>query len=690
MKTHLKLFNLLSMALLVLIAIHAAYAQEPDSTLEEIRRAIEEKGYDWQADETSVSRLSEEEQRRLLGARLDKEKALLASLEAQEQGTTETFSYPSSVDWSSSVTPVKNQENCGSCVAFATLGAIEGRYKIQNNSSLDLSEAHIFYCGGGQCDYGWYPSDGMNFAANTGVADEPCFPYVDYDVACNPCSDWASRVTKIDNWWGTADTSQMKQALADSGPIELTMDVYEDFLYYSGGVYRHTSGSAQGGHAVCAVGYDDSGGYWIVKNSWGTGWGESGYFKIAYGECDIDGYAYIPELTTSQVTYSIAGYVRDASNQGIAGVVVTVSDRGTATTDSNGYYQKTNIPSGSYTVTPNKPGCQFTPSSKSVTVTSSDVSADFTGKCSASGYSVSGYVRDINGQGLSGINVQVGDQGTVTTNNSGLYVKTNVPEGTYTVTPGQTGCTFDPSSRTVTVSGSDATVPDFLGTCVSSGYKIYLPAIRKDKDNTYCEDTQVIQNGDFESGDVVWTQSSGQYFVIGQYYSYSGDWSAWLGGYDNADDRLYQSFSTHPGSRSARLIFHLCLYSTDIQTSPYDYFHTELQNSSGATLEDFLWADNTMDPGWYEGMAEWADFSAYAGQTLRLFFQGTTDGSAYTNFFVDDVNLYVYCGSLPASGKEKSAAPWEWKKVDALPDLLPAAAQNKQTWTSTPQEQGIR
>jgi hypothetical protein len=64
--------------------------------------------------------------------------------------------------------------------------------------------------------------------------------------------------------------------------------VYNDFFSYTSGVYRHVSGGVAGGHCVCAVGYNDAGGYWICKNSWGTGWGQAGYFNIAYGECGID------------------------------------------------------------------------------------------------------------------------------------------------------------------------------------------------------------------------------------------------------------------------------------------------------------------------------------------------------------------------------------------------------------------
>ncbi len=65
------------------------------------------------------------------------------------------------------------------------------------------------------------------------------------------------------------------------------MNVYEDFFYYERGVYRASYGGYIGDHAVCVVGFDDANSCWICKNSWGTGWGESGWFKIGYGECGM-------------------------------------------------------------------------------------------------------------------------------------------------------------------------------------------------------------------------------------------------------------------------------------------------------------------------------------------------------------------------------------------------------------------
>jgi C1A family cysteine protease len=213
------------------------------------------------------------------------------------------YDYPATLDWRDLngedwTTPIRNQGACGSCAAFATTGAIESRLEIAfGNSTLgpDLSEAHLFFCGGGgSCARGWYPSAALDTARDTGITDEGCYPYDVSDQTCSLCPDWDSRLTSLEDWIGLTNAADMKQALSDHGPFEATILVYSDFFGYTEGVYRHTSGQLGGGHAVTIVGYDDEEGYWIAKNSWGTSWGENGWFRIAYGECGIDDYAYVP------------------------------------------------------------------------------------------------------------------------------------------------------------------------------------------------------------------------------------------------------------------------------------------------------------------------------------------------------------------------------------------------------------
>jgi hypothetical protein len=87
--------------------------------------------------------------------------------------------------------------------------------------------------------------------------------------------------------WFKKDYSR-KGHLAYEGPLTACFDVYEDFYSYGDGVYHQVSGSKVGSHCVLVIGYSDNDNCWICKNSWGTGWGEKGYFRIGYGECNID------------------------------------------------------------------------------------------------------------------------------------------------------------------------------------------------------------------------------------------------------------------------------------------------------------------------------------------------------------------------------------------------------------------
>ncbi len=202
-------------------------------------------------------------------------------------------------DWT---TPIRNQADCGSCYAFAPLGSIEALIKIKQNNpdySIDLSEQFIVSCGTEWMgDYiigceGAYSPGPYNFITTYGVLPETCFPYTSGSGSVPPCSEkcsnWEDLITEIDAWHTVAnDVSSIKNALIQKGPLVAGMTVYDDFFEYSGGVYEHPGSDPDPmNHAVVIIGYDDAQGCWICKNSWGTGWGEDGWFKITYGDCKI-------------------------------------------------------------------------------------------------------------------------------------------------------------------------------------------------------------------------------------------------------------------------------------------------------------------------------------------------------------------------------------------------------------------
>jgi C1A family cysteine protease len=201
-------------------------------------------------------------------------------------------------DWT---TPIRNQfqDICGSCWAFGALAGLESYIKIWANVStldVDLSEQYMLSCSPGDCN-GWLWSQTLSWVKKNGAIPESCLPYeADDTIPCdNKCPEWKDLMVGIDGYHKVySNVTAIRSALVHYGPLPCTMDVYEDFYpNYSGGVYQYTWGGYVFGHCIAIVGYDDTWGgedegYWICKNSWGTDWGEDGWFRIAYGECKIE------------------------------------------------------------------------------------------------------------------------------------------------------------------------------------------------------------------------------------------------------------------------------------------------------------------------------------------------------------------------------------------------------------------
>jgi hypothetical protein len=185
------------------------------------------------------------------------------------------------------VTAVTDQGGCGSCVAFGTIGTMESMVLIEHNVATDLSEAELLFCGGGSCG-GWWPDNAVAYLKKDGVAQESCFPYQDHNMPCQTCSRRDGEAIKVTNGIVITDAVQRKDYLFFIGPMMAAFAVYDDFFGYSSGVYSHVAGSLAGYHCVEVIGYDDYEGCWICKNSWSSGWGDQGFFRIAYGQCEID------------------------------------------------------------------------------------------------------------------------------------------------------------------------------------------------------------------------------------------------------------------------------------------------------------------------------------------------------------------------------------------------------------------
>jgi C1A family cysteine protease len=202
-------------------------------------------------------------------------------------------SIPSKVDWrdatgASWISPVKDQGHCGAAVAFAVCGALESRIRIKRQDAsydIDLSEAHLFFCGtknGGED--GWQIGSALERCRDVGVGLESDFPYSAKQPECKEIDP----IVRVPRWRRVTDSYSRKKALQRSGPVVGGAVIHSDFPWYRGGVYRPTTTEVIGLNAFEVIGFNDSEGYWIVKNSWGTGWGDNGFAKIGYGSCGLD------------------------------------------------------------------------------------------------------------------------------------------------------------------------------------------------------------------------------------------------------------------------------------------------------------------------------------------------------------------------------------------------------------------
>jgi C1A family cysteine protease len=212
------------------------------------------------------------------------------------------FAPQADVDWrkSGAVTPVKNQGQCGSCWAFSTTGALEGAFQIKEKTLPNLSEQQLVDCAG---DSGNMGCNGglMDYAftwlQDNGAATQTEYPYKGYDQDCQGPAKSQHYKTK-----GYTDVQAGSEASLTSavtkGPTSVAIEADQSaFQFYSGGIFTAACGQ-QLDHGVTAVGYVLSGSqpYWIVKNSWGTSWGEQGYIRMVRGknQCGINNMASFP------------------------------------------------------------------------------------------------------------------------------------------------------------------------------------------------------------------------------------------------------------------------------------------------------------------------------------------------------------------------------------------------------------
>ncbi len=205
--------------------------------------------------------------------------------------------------WGKCVHPIRDQGNCGSCWAFGATESLSDRFCI-NGVDVILSPQDLvscddsnYGCNGGNLDTAWL------YMCKNGVMAEDCWNYKAEDLSCPTDNVCPSKKGEIINRY-KCDVKTIKTPINEQsikaeifiyGPVEAAFYVYRDFINYASGVYHHVTGDLLGGHAIKMLGWGETNEgvkYWICANSWGSKWGDSGYFKILRGvdECSIESY----------------------------------------------------------------------------------------------------------------------------------------------------------------------------------------------------------------------------------------------------------------------------------------------------------------------------------------------------------------------------------------------------------------
>ena len=286
---------------------------EPGDTLEELRAKIKHNGYSFTVNNNWVFDMPAQEKRNFLSRRAP----LFPRAASIYDGIGPLAKHlgerrlPSSFDWRSYnghsyIGPIRNQGSCGSCYAFGACAAAEGVYNWSNGrydgNCADFSEAFVAFClsdeysGFDGCEGSDYDYQELSGLVKYGVCNDSIYPYTDHEQACKT-SSWSAPRTTFQSWHriGCNDIDAIKTAMMIYGVIDAAVYAGGAFSAYSGGIYQDSNTTCSSNpcyytptnHIIALVGWDDNppeggSGCWILRNSWGTSWGESGYMRIRY------------------------------------------------------------------------------------------------------------------------------------------------------------------------------------------------------------------------------------------------------------------------------------------------------------------------------------------------------------------------------------------------------------------------
>merc|ERR1712066_765376 len=204
-----------------------------------------------------------------------------------------TGTAPDAVDWreKGAVGAVKDQGQCGSCWAFGTVAASEGQQFLVNGNLPDCSEQQLVDCdtnssgcNGGLEDYAY---EYILKQGSNGIDTQSSYPYTARDGTCDTSKTQDGKdvcITITDHTHISPSADALKEAVGSVGPCNVAVNA-SPWSSYAGGIFDKSSCTATPlNHAVACVGYDTNQNYWIVRNSWGSSWGEDGYIRVVMGK----------------------------------------------------------------------------------------------------------------------------------------------------------------------------------------------------------------------------------------------------------------------------------------------------------------------------------------------------------------------------------------------------------------------
>lgn len=292
--------------ILAAVLIAAVLATHPVN--QRLVNSINSQNLSWKAkapEENPFAQMSVEEIKSMLGTHIVPTPEVLSTFSEVEN----LEQVPTSWDWRTGAKAqcafaVRDQGRCGSCWAFGAAGALSHRFclggqqvQLSEQELVDCDRSLNMGCNGGYIFAVW------NYLESRGLVTDDCYPYYSGEAGddkksckskCHDDKEFGEKHKCAGKSIHPTTPDNIRKEVYTNGATELAFTVYQDFMNYESGVYKHTTGSQLGGHAVMLIGYGTENGldYWLCQNSWGPRWGDNGYFKIAVGDCGSNGQIY--------------------------------------------------------------------------------------------------------------------------------------------------------------------------------------------------------------------------------------------------------------------------------------------------------------------------------------------------------------------------------------------------------------